>query len=201
MEQIILDVEQRVNKTRKFREEGFVPGVVYGGKSEKAESIKVKEIALKKILSKHGMNAKLGIQFGDEKKSGFIKEIQRQPLTNKIVHIDIQFVSKDQNVKLQVPIVFKGEEELVSKQLQLNVNKQEAEVLGKIDLIPEVIHVDVSQKNAGDTITFKELNLDESIKSHDKLDEVYAAVTNLVIEKEIEDEATTTIETEAVKAE
>lgn len=191
MEQIVLDVEQRVKKTKKFREEGFVPGVIYGGNSEKSEAIKIQEASLKKILSKHGMNAKLGIQFGDEKKFGFIKEIQRQPVTNKIVHVDLQFVSKDQDVKLQIPIVFKGEEELRARQFQLNVNKQEAEVLGKIDLMPEVIHVDVSQKNAGDTITFKDLNLNENIKTHDKIDEVYASVANLVIEKEIEDEADT----------
>lgn len=197
MEQIVLDVTQRVKKTKKFREEGFIPGVIYGGNSEKSEAIKIQEASLKKILSKHGMNAKLGIQFGDEKKFGFIKEIQRQPVTNKIVHVDLQFVSKDQDVKLQIPIVFKGEEELRARQFQLNVNKQEAEVLGKIDLMPEVIHVDVSQKNAGDTITFKDLSLNEDIKTHDKMDEVYATVTNLVIEKEIEDEANT----EEVKAE
>lgn len=191
MEQIVLDVTQRVKKTKKFREEGFIPGVIYGGNSEKSEAIKIQEASLKKILSKHGMNAKLGIQFGDEKKFGFIKEIQRQPVTNKIVHVDLQFVSKDQDVKLQIPIVFKGEEELRARQFQLNVNKQEAEVLGKIDLMPEVIHVDVSQKNAGDTITFKDLNLNENIKTHDKIDEVYASVANLVIEKEIEDEADT----------
>lgn len=196
MEQIVLDVEQRVKKTKKFREEGFVPGVIYGGNSEKSEAIKIQEASLKKILSKHGMNAKLGIQFGDEKKFGFIKEIQRQPVTNKIVHVDLQFVSKDQDVKLQIPIVFKGEEELRARQFQLNVNKQEAEVLGKIDLMPEVIHVDVSQKNAGDTITFKDLNLNKEVKTHDKIDEVYAVVTNLIVEKEIEDEA----DAEEVKA-
>lgn len=197
MEQIVLDVTQRVKKTKKFREEGFIPGVIYGGNSEKSEAIKIQEASLKKILSKHGMNAKLGIQFGDEKKFGFIKEIQRQPVTNKIVHVDLQFVSKDQDVKLQIPIVFKGEEELRARQFQLNVNKQEAEVLGKIDLMPEVIHVDVSQKNAGDTITFKDLNLNENIKTHDKIDEVYASVANLVIEKEIEDE----VDTEEAKTE
>lgn len=189
MEQIILNVAQRTKKTKKFREEGFVPGVIYGGNAEKAEPIKIQEAPLKKILLRHGMNAKLGIQFGDEKKFGFIKEIQRQPVTNKIVHVDLQFVSKDQDVKLQIPIVFKGEEELRASQLQLNVNKLEVEVLGKIDLMPEVIHVDVSQKNAGDTITFKDLNLNENIKTHDKIDEVYASITNLIIEKEVEDAA------------
>lgn len=189
MEQIVLNVEHRANKTKKFREEGFVPGVIYGGKSGAAEPIKIKEAPLKKILSNHGMSAKLWIKNGDEKKFGFIKEIQRKPVTNKIVHVDVQFVSKDQDVKLKIPVVFKGEEELRGKQLQLAVNKLEVELIGKLDLMPEVIHVDVSEKSAGDTITFKDLNLNEGIKTHDNIDEVYASVSNLVVEKEIEEEA------------
>jgi len=187
MEQIVLNVEHRTNKTKKFREEGFVPGVIYGGKSGKSESIKIQEAPLKKILSSHGMSAKLWIKNGDEKKFGFIKEIQRTPVTNKIVHVDVQFVSKDQDVKLKIPVVFKGEEALRGKQLQLVVNKLEAEVIGKLDLVPEVIHVDVSEKAAGDNITFKDFNLDESIKTHDNIDEVYASISNLVVEEESEE--------------
>lgn len=188
MEQVLLNVEPRKNKTKKFREEGFIPGVIYGGGSGKSDPIKIQEASLKRILSSHGMSAKLLIKSGDEKKFGFIKEIQRTPVTNKIVHVDVQFVSKDQDIKMKIPILFKGEEELRGKQLQLSVNKLEAEVIGKLDLIPEVIHVDVTEKAAGDSITFKDLNLDQSIRTHDKEDEIYASVSNLILEKDIEEE-------------
>lgn len=189
MEQIVLDVEQRIQKTKKFKEEGFIPGVIYGGKTENTKSVKIPEVSLKKILSKHGSNVKLWVKYGDEKKFGFIKEIQRQPLTNKIIHIDVQLVSKDQNIKMQIPIVFKGEEELKANQLQIQAHKLDVEVLGKIDLMPEVVYVDVSKKNAGDTIVFEDFNLDKNIKAHDKEDEIYATITKLIIEEETEDEA------------
>lgn len=189
MEQIVLDVEQRIQKTKKFKEEGFIAGVIYGGKTENTKAVKIPEVSLKKILSKHGSNVKLWVKYGDEKKFGFIKEIQRQPLTNKIIHIDVQLVSKDQNIKMQIPIVFKGEEELKANQLQIQAHKLDVEVLGKIDLMPEVVYVDVSKKNAGDTIVFEDFNLDKNIKAHDKEDEIYATITKLIIEEETEDEA------------
>lgn len=188
MEQILLNVEDRVQKTKKFREEGFIQGVVYGGNEEGAKSIKIEEAPLKRILYKHGSNVKLWVCHGKDKKFGFIKEIQKHPVTNKIIHIDIQLVSKNQNVKMQIPIVFKGEEELKAKQLQFIVNKADVEVAGKIEYMPEVVYVEAGNKNAGDTITFEDLNLDKSIKSHEKAEEVYATITKVMIEEEPEEE-------------
>lgn len=193
MEQIILNAEERIKKTKKFKEKGFIPGVLYGENVTKANSVKFEEVPLKKILAKHGSNVKLWVKYGNEKKFGFIKEIQRHPVTNKIIHLDIQLASKDHEVKAQVPIIFKGEEGLKSRQLQLQIQKSDVDILGKIDLMPEVIHIDVSEKNSGDTITIKDLNLNEQLKIHDKQDEIYAAITR-VVDKPMDEETTTTDE-------
>ncbi|NMM65162.1 50S ribosomal protein L25 [Clostridium sp. P21] len=180
MKQIILNAAKRIKKTKKFREEGFIPGVIYGDCVAKADPVKFEETSLMKILAKHGSNVKLWIKCGDDKKFGFIKEIQRHPVSNKIIHLDVQLVSKDHEVKVQVPITFKGEAALGKKQLQLQIHKTEVDVLGKIDLIPEVLHIDASGKNAGDTITSKDFNLDKQVKIHDKENEVYATITKLM---------------------
>lgn len=182
MEQIILNAAKRTEKTKKFREEGFIPGVIYGDTVAEAYSVKFEEISLKKILTKHGSNVKLWIKCGDNKKFGFIKEIQRHPVLNKIIHLDIQLVSKDHEVKLQIPITFKGESALGKRQLQLHMRKSEVDVLAKIGLVPEVLSVDVSEKNSGDTITSKDFDLDKQIKIHDKENEVYATITKLMAE-------------------
>lgn len=179
MEQIILNATQRTKKTKKFREEGFIPGVIYGDSVAETDPVKFDEITLKKILTAHGSNVKLWVKLGEDKKFGFIKEIQRHPVTNKIIHLDVQLVSKNHEVKLQIPITFKGEGDLRKRQLQLQVHKSQVEVLGKIDLMPEVINVDVSQKNSGDTVTFKDFNLDKQVKIHDNIDEVYGTITKL----------------------
>lgn len=187
MEQIILNAEQRVKTSKKFKEEGFIPGVIYGDSVDKADSVKFEEISLKKIIAAHGPNVKLWVKCGEDKRFGFIKEIQKHPVTNKIIHLDVQLVSKNHEVKIQVPIMFKGDGELRKRQLQLQIHKTEADILGKIDLIPETISVDVSQKNAGDTITFKDFELDKQLKLHDKIDEVYAAITKLVTQQQTEE--------------
>lgn len=186
MEQIILNAEERTKNTKKFREEGFIPGVIYGDCVAKSDPVKFEKVSLMKILAKHGSNVKLWIKRGDDKKFGFIKEVQRHPVSNKIIHLDVQLVSKDHEVKVQVPITFNGEAALAKNQLQLQIQKPEVSVLGKIALIPEVIHVDISQKNAGDTITLKDLNLDKQVKIHDKENEIYATITKM-IDKPMED--------------
>ncbi|AKN33431.1 5S rRNA E-loop-binding protein [Clostridium carboxidivorans P7] len=186
MEQIILNAEKRTKETKKFREEGFIPAVIYGDCVAKSEPVKFEKMPLMKILAKHGSNVKLWIKRGDDKKFGFIKEIQRHPVSNKIIHLDVQLVSKDHEVKVQVPITFNGEEALAKNQLQLQIQKPEVDVLGKIDLIPEVIHINVSGKNAGDSITLKDLNLDKQLKIHDKENEIYATITKMQ-DKPVED--------------
>ena len=182
MEQIILNAAKRTAETKRFREEGFIPGVIYGDSIAEADSVKFEEIPLKKILIKHGSNVKVWGKCGDNKKFGFIKEIQRHPVSNKVIHLDVQLVSKDHEVKLQIPIVFKGETALRKRQLQLQTHKLEVEVVAKIGLVPEVLNIDVSEKNSGDVITSKDFNLDNQIKIHDKENEVYANITKLEYE-------------------
>lgn len=192
MKQVILNATQRPKKTKKFREEGFIPGVVYGDGVAETDLVKFEEIPLKKILTTHGSNVKLWVKLGEDKKFGFIKEIQRHPVTNKIIHLDVQLVSKNHEIKLQIPITFKGEGDLRKRQLQLQSHKSQVEVLGKIDLMPEAISVDVSERNLGDTITLKDFNLDKQVKIHDKIDEVYGTITKLMGEPLEEDAETET---------
>ncbi len=188
MEPIVLNAAKRTAKSKKIREEGFIPGVIYGDNVAEADSVKFEETPLKKILDKHGSNVKLWIKCGDNKKFGFIKEIQRHPVSNKIIHLDVQLVSKDHEVKLQIPIIFKGEVALGKRQLQLQMHKSEVDVLSKISLVPEVLNVDVSEKNLGDVITSKDFDLDKQIKIHEKENEVYGTITKLS-SKEVEEPA------------
>ena len=194
MEKVILNAFERIAKHKKLREEGFIAGVIYGDSVKEATSVKFEEMPLKKVLGKHGSNAKVWVKIGEDMKFGFIKEIQRDPVTAKIIHIDVQLVSKDHQVKLQLHIAFKGEENLTPKQLQLQIHKSEVDVVGRMDLMPDSLSIDVSQMKLGDTITIKEFNLDKLIKVSDKEDEIYAAVTQLKEEVEVEAETEAPVE-------
>ncbi|MBU3133941.1 50S ribosomal protein L25 [Clostridium gasigenes] len=188
MEKIILNAFERTTKSKRFKENGFIAGVIYGDNVKEATSVKFEESSLKKILSKHGSNAKVWVKYGEGKKFGFIKEIQRHPVTAKITHIDVQLVSKNHEIKLQLPIEFKGEKNLGANLLKLNIQKTEIDVFGKMDLMPDVVVIDVSEKKLGDTITIKNFNLDKEIKISDNEDEIYATITRLVEENNAESE-------------
>lgn len=190
MGEIVLNAIQRTMKSGKFNEVGFVPGVLYGEGVEKPSSVKFNELALKKILANHGANAKVWVDFESNKVFGFIKEIQRQPVTMKLVHIDVQLVSKDQEVKMQLPINFKGEESLNLKQLNLQVNKLEIDIVGNATLMPDVVDIDVSDKKLGDTITSKDFYLNPLLKISGDADEIYGTITYLKGSVNVETPAT-----------
>lgn len=179
MEKITLNAFERNTQPKKMKENGFVAGVIYGDNVKEANSVKFEEAALRNILTKHGSNAKVWVQYGEGKKFGFIKAIQRHPVTAKIIHVDIQLVSKEHEIKLQLPIIFNGEEALNSKQLQLNIHKSNIDVSGKMALMPDTVTFDVSEKEIGDVITINDFNLDKEIKVSDNEEEIYAVIAQL----------------------
>ena len=189
MEKVILDAFERIPGNRKFNEDGFIAGVIYGDNIKDAISVKFELLPLKKILGKHGSNAKVWVKYGEDKKFGFIKAIQRHPVTAKISHIDVQIVSLDHEIKLQLPIAFKGEANLIDNILQLQVQKSEIDVAGSMALMPDSVVIDIADKKLGDTITIKDFQLDKKIKITDDEDQVYAVVIPMKekIEEEVEE--------------
>ena len=179
MEEIILEAIERTEQPGKFRESGYVPGVLYGDGIDVATSVKFEALALKNVLTVHGPNAKVWIKYDNNKKFGFIKEVQKHPVSGSVTHIDVQIVSKNHEIKLQIPISFKGDDDLKHRQLQLQVYKSEITVSGMMALMPDAIYVDVSEKKLGDTITLNNFDLDKQLKVNEKEDTVYGIIINL----------------------
>ena len=175
MEEIIIKAMERSEKPKKVRNAGFIPGVL-NGPGTTSTSVQFETVALNKIIVKHGMNAKIWVELGADKKFGFIKEIQKHPVKEKITHIAIQLVSKDQEVKMHLPINFHGHAELEHRLLQVQVYKPEIEVSGKAALMPDMVVVEVSKKEIGDNVTAIDFNLPSGIKILDAENEIYAVV-------------------------
>lgn len=193
MEEVILKAQLRTDSPKKVRLEGFIPGVL-NQSDLTSTSVQFEKTSLNKIVSMHGSNAKIYVEIGNDKKFGFIKEIQKNPLDRKIIHIAIQLVSKDQEVKMMIPILFHGREEIEHRLLQIQVMKAEIEVTGKPASMPDSVIVDVSKMEAGDTVTASLMNLPAEIKVHDAADEIYAVIK---IPKEVVEEEPIVGEVEA----
>lgn len=192
MEETILNAVERTMQPKRCREAGFTPGVLYGDSVTNAITVQFETAALKKVIATHGWNAKVWVKYGGNKKFGFIKEVQRHPVSATVIHIDVFLVSQDHEVSMQIPIIFEGRDSLDNMLLQ--VHKSEIEVLGKVALIPESVVVDLSTMALGDTITSKNFNLDKQLKITDSENEVYGIITPL---RELAEEPETVVEVEA----
>ncbi|MEA4920544.1 MAG: 50S ribosomal protein L25 [Clostridiaceae bacterium] len=175
MEMTVLKAVERSGGMSKVRNTGFIPGVL-NGPGTVSTSVQFEKIALNKIITKHGSNAKIWVELGDEKKLGFIKEVQRHPVDGNIIHVAIQLVSKDQEIKMKLMINFSGQSDLERRLLKLQVYKTEIEVAGKTDVMPELAVVDVSEKTDGENITAVDFHLPSEIKILDAENEVYAVI-------------------------
>lgn len=175
MNKIIIEALKRTEKPKRVRREGFIPGVLNGpGTASTPVQFKVAE--LNKILEKYGTKVKLWVKTDAEEKFGFIKEVQRDPVDQKVIHISIQLMAIDQNVKLHLPIIYDGKEPLKRKFLQLQIEKQEIEVEGEAEFMPSSIAIDVSDKKFGDTITTTDFSLPSQVKALASNDEIFATV-------------------------
>jgi large subunit ribosomal protein L25 len=195
MEEIILNAMERDEKPKKARREGFVPGVL-NGPGANSTSVKFQSAELDRVIAKHGTNTKLWVKLDNEKKYGFIKEVQRHPVEEKVMHISIQLVEKDQKVKRLLPITFNGQTKLEHRLLMLQILKPDIEVEGVVTQIPDEIIADVSKKNFNDDITAADFNIPADVKILDPQEAVYAVVKNAKGETAIDSD-----ETEAETAE
>ncbi len=195
MEEIILNAMERNEKPKKARRDGFVPGVL-NGPGANSTSVKFQSAELDRVIAKHGTNTKLWVKLDNEKKYGFIKEVQRHPVEEKVMHISIQLVEKDQKVKRLLPITFNGQTKLEHRLLMLQILKPDIEVEGVVTQIPDEIIADVSKKNFNDDITAADFNITADVKILDPQEAVYAVVKNAKGETAIDSD-----ETEAETAE
>ena len=169
----------------KLKREGHVPGVLYSNEMEPI-IFSVPELALKPVVyttEMHLVNIKIG---ENEEIKSILKDIQFDPLTDKIIHVDFQAIKAGQVIQVQVPINVIGQAVGVKNggRLAQSLHKVDVECLPKD--IPTHLEVDISDLDIGDSILVRELNTD-NIKILNAEDASVVAVTTSRAEEEEEE--------------
>jgi large subunit ribosomal protein L25 len=195
-----LVVEKSEEKPQKVRKDGYLPGVIYGREMKENLKVKIKYSDILSIIRNHGDRAKLQTVLDGKKHLAFIKELQKDPLSSKIIHMDIQYVSSKDIVKMKVPVIFEGISELEQNKLILEIYRQEVELSGNIENIPEFVKLSVADLKAGTQITCGDLKLDKEIEIHNSSENLAAVhKIKVVIEAEETEAEVKTAEVKAVE--
>ncbi|TYQ12936.1 UNVERIFIED_CONTAM: large subunit ribosomal protein L25 [Acetivibrio alkalicellulosi] len=95
----LFDVEARerdmigTSEVRKIKREGLVPGILYQG--DESKPILFKEEEIRNILNKHGRDVILNVNYNGKKIKSKIQEVQRKPINDEIIHLDLMPLDKD----------------------------------------------------------------------------------------------------------
>lgn len=141
--------------SRRLRKANRVPAILYG-KHTSPESLSIEGPEFTRLLKSVGGRAVLiELLRGDkaDKALSFLQEIQRDPITDKYLHVDLQEVKGDEKFEIRVPVHVVGESFGVKNQsgvLEMASHVLRVRVLPK-DL-PEAIDVDVTELKVGETI-------------------------------------------------
>ena len=174
MEELILEAqlrsEEEKSKVRLVRNLGFIPAVIYG-ENKKTESLKVERKSIMRLLHEHKAEStiiSLKVISDDKKPKGnpvIIKEMQHDPMTEEILHIDFNRVSLTKAIVVKVPIVAKGESIGVKQDGgSLDHILWDLEIECLPTQIPEKIEIDISALKIGDAIHVKDISLPTEIK-------------------------------------
>ena len=178
--------------TRKIRNMGYVPAVVYGPDRD-TSSIVLDERQVERLIMITGIRKiyDMNIQDGDKTKDCQVmfKDIQRDSLSGQLKHIDFYEIRKGRKLSVVVPIELTGEPIGVSEHggvLQFLIREVPIECLPK-DL-PEVFRLDVSALNVGEGVTLNDLQLPDNLECLEELDKVVASIVTVKEEKVEEEE-------------
>ena len=173
MEEIFLEAELREEKgsarARELRNKGCLPSVVYFHGKE-ALSIKFSKSALLKLVHQHRLESVIiNLKIKDDKKTKgrpcLVKEIQYDPVSEDIKHVDFNEISLTESIKVNVAIEAKGEAIGVKQEGgSLEHILWEVEVECLPTNIPKNIEVDVSALKMGEAIHIKDIVFPPGVK-------------------------------------
>ena len=112
IQEVVVDRREQIGKgpSKRLRKTGKIPSVVYGYGGETI-SVTVAPKDIDQIIhSERGLNAVLNLRLAgtEETRHVMIKNIDRHPVTDSLIHVDFLRINMDQKITATIPIEFDG---------------------------------------------------------------------------------------------
>lgn len=167
--------------SRREREEGFIPSIIYGH-GEEPESISLPK---KEVLGElaHGTRV-LEVDVEGKKSQYLIKSVQYDYLGTYPIHLDLMRVDADEKVKVSVGLELRGEPKGLADGGFLEQRLVSIEVECLVGQIPETLHPGVSHLELGESLTVGDIDWPEGVVPMLEADEKVATVKMAAVEVE-----------------
>lgn len=165
--------------SRRLRHEGKVPAILYGGHAD-ARTLTVSHQKLLIMLDNERFYSTiLSLKVGDQAQAAILKDVQRHPFKNAIVHVDFQRVEENEKIRISIPLHFTGAAVSPGVKSQGGIvshMRNETEVTCLPKDLPEFIEVDISGLSLNESIHLSQLKIPEGVTLVDLVKEDSAVV-------------------------
>jgi len=156
MKEIAIGAKARLHSgrgsARRTRQNGYIPGVVYGPEID-TFGVEIKEREFHSAMKSAEGSSIINLDVEGKESKAILREIQRDPITSQIIHLDFHTVSMNKPIHVAVPIHFVGTPVGVKTDggiMQITMRELNISCLPAD--IPEHIDIDVTELHIGESV-------------------------------------------------
>ena len=157
--------------SKQLRNQGRIPAVLYGKETNRSLSVDDKEIRI--LLRKASGTSSLMRLLGEdgEDELVLIKDLQKDQIRDKILHIDFIQVTRGEELQTRIPLILVGDADGVKNQGGiLEVLANEVEVRCRPSKLPNQIELDITSLSLGENLQIKDIPEIEGVSFVEPLD-------------------------------
>lgn len=163
-----LRADQGKGASRRLRRlEGKVPAILYGTKAKNPVALSVPANKLRRALEEEAFYSHiLTVKFDGKEESAILKDLQRHPSTNEVMHADFLRVTKNQAIHVNVPLHFLNEEACNGVKMgggKIQHQMTEVEVICLPADLPEFLEVDMLEVEVDQIVHLSDLTLPKGV--------------------------------------
>ena len=159
--------DQGKGASRRLRHEGKVPAIIYGaGRPSRALTFDHNKV-IRELENESFYSSILNIQVNEKSQAAIVKDIQRHPSKQQIVHMDFQRIVEDEKIRMNVPIHYLNAEDAVGvKQEGGSVSQliTDIEVTCLPKDLPEYFEVDIENLGLNEMLYIADIKLPDGVE-------------------------------------
>jgi large subunit ribosomal protein L25 len=188
--------------SRRLRHQGLVPAIVYGGDSDPVQISIAHNKFMHELDHETIYTQVIDLRVGDKTEEVILRDLQRHPYKNRVLHADFFRIDKNTPIKIVVPIHVLNAEECVGVKMDGGMMTQlvtEIEIIALPKDLPEYLEIDAENLHLGETLHLSAIQMPAGVEltamqnieetEHDDHDLGVLSVVKTRAEEVIEDEA------------
>ena len=170
-EQIVLNAEPRSDlgkgASRRLRKTGKVPAIIYGGDSDPVSITLAHNELIHELDNEAIYSQVLSLNVGKKKEDVILRDLQRHPFKNLVMHADFLRIDQKKAIHVTVPVHFINEEKCHGVKMEgglLNHLVNEIEIMCLPKNLPEYLEVDVTDLKLGESLHLSDIKLPDGVE-------------------------------------